>query len=80
MLRRRQGRLHRAAEHARRLIEQQLVAAEVEKLRTKLSRAAARTPLPADLRQAAEQRLAGELQLSWHAALAELLRVRRTAG
>jgi hypothetical protein len=59
---------------ARRLIEQQLAAAAVEKLRAKLSRAAARTPLPADLRQAVEQRLAAEPQLSWDAALAELLR------
>jgi hypothetical protein len=61
-------------QHARRLIEQQLAAAEVEKLRTKLSRAAARTPLPADLRQAVERRLAEEPQLPWDAALAELLR------
>jgi hypothetical protein len=60
-------------QHARRLIEQQLAAAEVEKLRTKLSRAAARTPLPADLRQAVERRLAEEPQLPWDAALAELL-------
>jgi hypothetical protein len=61
-------------QHARRLIEQQLAAAEVGKLRAKLSRAAARTPLPADLRQAVEQRLAAVPQLSWDAALAELLR------
>jgi hypothetical protein len=60
--------------HARRLIEQQLAAAQVEKLKARLSRTAARTPLPADLRQGVERRLAEEPQLPWDAALAELLR------
>jgi hypothetical protein len=60
-------------EHARRLIEQQLAAAEVEKLKPKLSQAAARVPLPADLRQKIEQRLAAERRLSWDMASAEVL-------
>ena len=44
-------------DHARRLIEQQLAAAEVEKLKPELSQKAAKVPLPADLRQAVEQKL-----------------------
>jgi hypothetical protein len=59
--------------HARRLIEQRLGAVEVAKIRAKLSQEAAQVPLPADLRQAVERKLAAEARLSWDAALAELL-------
>ena len=65
-------------EHARRRIEQQLAAAEVEKLKPGLSQAAANVALPADLRQAVERRLAAEPRLSWDEALAELLANRRS--
>jgi len=60
-------------QHARRLIEQQLAAAAVEKLKAKLSKAAAKTPLPPDLQQAVEQLLAEHPEKPWDAALAELL-------
>jgi hypothetical protein len=61
-------------QHARRLIEQQIAAAAIGKLKTRLSKEAAKTPAPPDLRKSVEQRLAEEPQLPWDAALAELLR------
>ena len=59
------------------MIEQQLAAAEVAKLKSELSQKAAKMPLPADLRLAVEQKLAKEPRLSWDMALAELLANRR---
>jgi hypothetical protein len=64
-------------EHARRLIEQQFAAAEVEKLRAALTEKAAQVRLPGDLRHAVERRLAADPQLSWDMALAEVLGKRR---
>jgi hypothetical protein len=64
-------------QHARRLIEQQLAAAAVEKLKAKLSKEAAKTPLPPDLRKAVEGLLAnGHAELPWDAALAALLKTK----
>jgi hypothetical protein len=60
-------------DYARRRIEQQLAAAEVEKLKPGLSQAAATVALPAGLRHAVERRFAAEPRLSWDEALAELL-------
>jgi hypothetical protein len=59
--------------HARRLIEQKLAAAEVEKIKAKLMQEAAQVPLPADLYRKVEQRLAAEQKLSWDQALADVL-------
>jgi hypothetical protein len=67
-----QQRPHPITPNERRLIEQQLAAA-VERIKAELSEKASQTPLPPDLRQAVERRLAEDPQLSWDAALAELL-------
>jgi DNA topoisomerase 6 subunit A-like protein len=61
-------------QHASRLIEQQVAAAAIKKLRAELSEEAAKTPVPPDLRKAVEQRLAEEPLLPWDAALADVLR------
>jgi hypothetical protein len=54
------------------VIEQQ-AAAEVAKLKPKLSYAAAKAPLRPDLRPVVEQLLARHPEQPWDAALAELL-------
>jgi hypothetical protein len=59
--------------HARRLTEQRLAAAAVEKLSAELSDKAAKIPVPPDLRQAVGARLAEDPHLPWDAALAEIL-------
>jgi hypothetical protein len=59
--------------HARRLIEQRLAAAEVAKIRAKLSQEAAQVPLPPDLRQAVERKLAAEARLAWDQALDQIV-------
>jgi hypothetical protein len=60
-------------EHARRLIEQQLAAAAVEKLKAELQREAATRELPADLSARIEALLVEQPELSWDAAVAEVL-------
>jgi hypothetical protein len=60
--------------HARRLIEQQLAAAAVEKLKAKLHKDALTRPLPADLSARVKALIVERPELSWDAALAELLR------
>ena len=60
-------------EHARRLVEQQLAAAAVEKLKAKLQKDAAKRALPADLSARVQTLLKVCPELPWDAALAELL-------
>jgi len=48
------------------MIEQQLAAAEVAKLKPELSQKAAKMPLPADLRLAVEQKLEGAAIVMGH--------------
>jgi hypothetical protein len=55
------------------VIQQKLAAAAVDKIKAELSQKASQAPLQVDLRQRVEQQLAAEPQLSWDAALAELL-------
>ena len=62
-------------EHARRLIEQQLAAVAVEKLKAKLQKEAAKRALPDDLCARVEALLDERQALSWDAALVALLKL-----
>ena len=61
-------------EYAHRLIEQQLAAAAVEKLKAKLQKDAGKRALPEDLHARVEALLKERPELPWDAALAKLLR------
>jgi hypothetical protein len=57
-------------QHARRLLEQRLASQALTRLKSKITRQAAATKLPADLRQRLVEMLADKPQLPWDAALA----------
>ena len=57
-------------EHARRLVEQHLAAEAIKRVKPRITKQAAKTPLPDDLRQRIDVGLADYPELSWDAALA----------
>jgi hypothetical protein len=61
-------------QHARRLIEQRLAGAAIARLKSKITKQAAITKLPADLHQRLADVLAQKPQLPWDAALADVLK------
>jgi hypothetical protein len=67
------------AQHARRVVEQELAVTAVEKLRPKICRRAAEMRLPADLRQQVEARLQRDPSQPWDAALAAIMEERLAA-